>query len=73
MQVARAGGTVKVRPWGLGLVSRCSIPLVSQIMSKRIGREEMVFLFRGGLANRMPPARVTRTKGVPMARSVRMM
>lgn len=56
---------------GGGLVSRCSIPLASQILSKRFGREWMVFRFRGCLANRMPLAIVSRTNGVPMVRSVR--
>ena len=39
-----------VQGW-FGFVRRCSIPLASQIMSKRMGREEMVLRFRGCSAN----------------------
>lgn len=35
-----------VHGW-FGLVSRCAIPFASQIMSKRICREHVVFRFRG--------------------------
>nr|WP_208323288.1 hypothetical protein [Rhodovulum visakhapatnamense] len=38
-------------PGWLGLVRRCSIPFASQIMSKRIGREDAVFRLRGCSAN----------------------
>lgn len=39
-----------VQGW-FGLVSRCSIPFTSQIMSKRICREYAVFRLRGCSAN----------------------
>jgi hypothetical protein len=42
-----------VHGW-FGLVSRCSISLASQIMSKRLIRERMVFRLRGCSANWMP-------------------
>jgi hypothetical protein len=42
-----------VHGW-LGLVSRYPIPYALQIMSKRIGRGQMVFRVRGCLANWMP-------------------
>ena len=48
-----------------------SIPFTSQIMSKRICRGYAVFRLRGCTANLMPLAIVSRTNGVPMAQSVR--
>lgn len=46
-----------IRPtWSLvhgEVVSLCSVPFASQIISERIGRDQMVFRFRDGSAHRM--------------------
>lgn len=64
-----------IRPRGLGLVGRCPTSFALQIMSKRCTQSLAVqpFPSRGWSANRTPAAIVSRTNGVPMARSVRMM